>query len=244
MFHFPAFPPHALCVQAWVTGFKALPGFPIRKSSDHSSVDSSPRHIAASHVLHRLLVPRHPPCALNNLATKIKMLASTVQFSNYERKPATPTRPDITPKLAQPVSCSNQPAHPPHRVTQRQPDGADDQTRGHSLPQDPTAYRTRHHPPAPPSHTGPGTTTGQPSRKSQCSTPMSTPDQPPGRPSPWTRTTHYRQTLARKLLRKEVIQPHLPVRLPCYDFVPIAGPTFDGSPHKGWATGFGCYRLS
>ena len=33
-----------------------------------------------------------------------------------------------------------------------------------------------------------------------------------------------------KLLRKEVIQPHLPVRLPCYDFVPIAGPTFDHSP--------------
>jgi hypothetical protein len=31
------------------------------------------------------------------------------------------------------------------------------------------------------------------------------------------------------LLRKEVIQPHLPVRLPCYDFTPIAGPTFDGS---------------
>lgn len=46
------------------------------------------------------------------------------------------------------------------------------------------------------------------------------------------------------LLRKEVIQPHLPVRLPCYDFVPIASPTFDGSLHKGWATGFGCYRLS
>ena len=46
------------------------------------------------------------------------------------------------------------------------------------------------------------------------------------------------------LLRKEVIQPHLPVRLPCYDFVPIASPTFDGSPHKGWATGFGCCRLS
>ena len=31
------------------------------------------------------------------------------------------------------------------------------------------------------------------------------------------------------LLRKEVIQPHLPVRLPCYDFVPIADPTVDGS---------------
>jgi hypothetical protein len=47
------------------------------------------------------------------------------------------------------------------------------------------------------------------------------------------------------LLRKEVIQPHLPVRLPCYDFVPIADPTFDSSLLQvGWATGFGCYRLS
>src|SRR5712691_8136922 len=34
------------------------------------------------------------------------------------------------------------------------------------------------------------------------------------------------------LLRKEVIQPHLPVRLPCYDFVPIADPTFDRSLRK------------
>ena len=34
-------------------------------------------------------------------------------------------------------------------------------------------------------------------------------------------------------LRKEVIQPHLPVRLPCYDFTPIANPTFDGSLPKG-----------
>jgi hypothetical protein len=32
-----------------------------------------------------------------------------------------------------------------------------------------------------------------------------------------------------RLLRKEVIQPHLPVRLPCYDFTPITNPTFDGS---------------
>lgn len=36
-----------------------------------------------------------------------------------------------------------------------------------------------------------------------------------------------------RLLRKEVIQPHLPVRLPCYDLVLITSPTFDGSPHKG-----------
>ena len=35
------------------------------------------------------------------------------------------------------------------------------------------------------------------------------------------------------LLRKEVIQPHLPVRLPCYDLVLITDPTFDGSLPKG-----------
>ena len=28
--------------------------------------------------------------------------------------------------------------------------------------------------------------------------------------------------------RKEVIQPHLPVQLPCYDFVPVIGPAFGG----------------
>src|SRR5205823_6957551 len=47
------------------------------------------------------------------------------------------------------------------------------------------------------------------------------------------------------LLRKEVIQPHLPVRLPCYDFVPIASPTFDGSLPQGVrppASGFAAFR--
>ena len=32
-----------------------------------------------------------------------------------------------------------------------------------------------------------------------------------------------------RLLRKEVIQPHLPIRLPCYDFTPITNPTFGGA---------------
>ena len=30
------------------------------------------------------------------------------------------------------------------------------------------------------------------------------------------------------LLRKEVIQPHLPIRLPCYDFTPVINPIFGG----------------
>ena len=52
----------------------------------------------------------------------------------------------------------------------------------------------------------------------QCTNVESTSDR---RQVPTARTLH--------LLRKEVIQPHLPVRLPCYDFTPITDPTFDGS---------------
>ena len=35
------------------------------------------------------------------------------------------------------------------------------------------------------------------------------------------------------LPRKEVIQPHLPVRLPCYDFTPLTLHTFGASRPKG-----------
>ena len=34
-------------------------------------------------------------------------------------------------------------------------------------------------------------------------------------------------TISHVLHRKEVIQPHLPIRLPCYDLTPIIEPTFD-----------------
>ncbi len=37
------------------------------------------------------------------------------------------------------------------------------------------------------------------------------------------------QPLLLLFLRKEVIQPHLPIRLPCYDFTPVIRPAFDGS---------------
>src|SRR5215210_5696597 len=47
----------------------ALPatGFPIRRSAGQRLFSASPRLIAAVHVLRRLLVPRHPPCALHIL---------------------------------------------------------------------------------------------------------------------------------------------------------------------------------
>jgi hypothetical protein len=54
-----------------------VPGFPIRESAGQSLFSSSPRLIAAVHALHRLLVPRHPPCALTIL---------TVIVDNYDAR--------------------------------------------------------------------------------------------------------------------------------------------------------------
>ena len=42
---------------------------------------------------------------------------------------------------------------------------------------------------------------------------------------PWSLTSFF---AGASLLRKEVIQPHLPIRLPCYDFTPVIAPTLDG----------------
>jgi hypothetical protein len=45
----------------------------------------------------------------------------------------------------------------------------------------------------------------------------------------WPATAPCRTGPCMGLPRKEVIQPQLPLRLPCYDFTPVTSPTFDGS---------------
>ena len=49
-------------------------GFPHSDIPGSKSVCDSPRLFAAYHVLHRLLVPRHPPCALSSLTGNTKVL--------------------------------------------------------------------------------------------------------------------------------------------------------------------------
>src|ERR687883_779880 len=63
---------------------RALPrvGFPIRRSRDQRLVSTSPALIAAAHVLHRLLAPRHPPYALVLLIEKNTFNAA-MEFSRY-----------------------------------------------------------------------------------------------------------------------------------------------------------------
>src|SRR2546423_12322984 len=59
------------------TGTRALPraGFPIRISRDQRLVSTYSGLFAAAHVLHRLLAPRHPPCALSLLIVKNTLLS-------------------------------------------------------------------------------------------------------------------------------------------------------------------------
>src|SRR6266487_6586763 len=70
---------------------RALPrvGFPIRKSPDQRMVSSFPGLIAAAHVLHRLLAPRHPPCALRLLIVK-NTLYVAMEFSRCTPAPKGP----------------------------------------------------------------------------------------------------------------------------------------------------------
>src|SRR2546423_15579985 len=94
MFQFPSLPPRALFYSGASTSALPLVGFPIRKSRDQRSVSTSSGLIAAAHVLHRLLAPRHPPCALSLLIVKNTLVllwsfqGAREPSSPYARKPA------------------------------------------------------------------------------------------------------------------------------------------------------------
>ncbi len=57
--------------------------------------DGSPRLIAAFHALHRLLTPRHPPCALNSSAPRSRTTLSrqdrlTIHYSSLVKERSLP----------------------------------------------------------------------------------------------------------------------------------------------------------
>ena len=67
-----------------------------------------------------------------------------------------------------------------------------------------------------------------------------------------TEQSKFNQCVSVIFLRKEVIQPHLPIRLPCYDFTPVIGLTLgsallavrqptSGTPNSRGVTG-GVYK--
>ena len=66
MFQFRRFPTYAYLIQRRLTEYCSA-GFPHSEISGSMLMCSSPKLIAACHVLHRLLMPRHSPCALYSL---------------------------------------------------------------------------------------------------------------------------------------------------------------------------------
>ena len=61
-------PFHTLWIGVWMTEVFSA-GFPHSDISGSMDICSSPKLFAAYHVFHRLLVPRHPPCALLRLTS-------------------------------------------------------------------------------------------------------------------------------------------------------------------------------
>ena len=66
MFQFRRFPTYAYLIQRRLTEYCSA-GFPHSEISGSTVICTSPKLIAACHVLHRLLMPRHSPCALYSL---------------------------------------------------------------------------------------------------------------------------------------------------------------------------------
>ena len=146
-------------------------GFPHSDISGLTVVCTYPELIAACHVLHRLLMPRHSPCALNILIyTLFVIFVLAIQLSRCETRPMR-TR-SFRARALKTGYCDVCSVTKPDRHLASK------------------ARRTESRP-----------ANGIPKS---------------------------RRCLLR-LPRKEVIQPHLPVRLPCYDFTPLTLYTFGAS---------------
>ena len=71
----PPVPFHTLWIGVWILEVCSS-GFPHSDISGSMDICSSPKLFAAYHVFHRLLVPRHPPCALLRLTNFLCHVAS------------------------------------------------------------------------------------------------------------------------------------------------------------------------
>ena len=74
MFQFGRFPAYAYFIQRMLTEYCSA-GFPHSDICGSTLICSSPQLIAACHVLHRLPVPRHSPCALFYLTSRFPLVS-------------------------------------------------------------------------------------------------------------------------------------------------------------------------
>ena len=79
MFQFRRFPAYTYLIQCTLPEY-CSGGFPHSEIPGSMDICSSPRLIAACHVLHRLLMPRHSPCALYSLTYRTIFLIVVLWF--------------------------------------------------------------------------------------------------------------------------------------------------------------------
>ena len=142
MFHFPTFPPTTLYIQVEVAGHNSglFRGFPIRTSTDQSSFTNSPWLIAGYNVLHRLLMPRHPPIALSSLSPKNSTTKNYKDARVHYTILKHPTNTNTPPPHESKAKGCHQNNHNHQRLRK---------------PQNPTTCTPPHPPPPAPFHTQP-----------------------------------------------------------------------------------------
>ena len=166
---------------------------------------ASPRLIAAYHVLRRLSVPRHPPCALSIFLTfprssKISLGISYQKIAIVEDA-SSDALIEESSKSSQLYAMQLSRCAGGHACASA---GPARRTLG-------TGYWRR------------GALSGRAARQRR------------GLPRARKKSKCCLSKEEKCLLpRKEVIQPHLPVRLPCYDFTPLTLHTFDASVPCGF----------
>ena len=90
MFQFPEFASCSYVFTAWYVLMHV--GFPIRKSQIQMAVTALSGLIASYYVLHRLWLPRHPPCTLSHLTIQpqeVFRMDRLLSLFKSEDKPAT-----------------------------------------------------------------------------------------------------------------------------------------------------------
>ena len=236
-------------------------GLPHSETPGSGRVCRSPGIIAAYRVLHRLVMPRHPSCARMRLAGGRRPSGgwpratprATLQLFCSQTKPVVKDQKTVTPRRGKSKTVS-----PPRGGISRPPPtramvGAPGVEPGASSL---SGTRSNHLSYAPrPGGGSRGRTGGlrlakpalcrlsyAPSGAAALGAAPARPRGPPGvrekeSGSPALKAASPRPAPrgAACLLRKEVIQPLVPQRLPCYDFIPITAHTLGGCPPRGLA---------
>ena len=100
MFQFRRFPSYAYFVQRRMTAYCAA-GLPHSEIPGSMDICSSPRLFAACHVLLRLLMPRHSPCALSSLTCSSQSplaSVSTASLTAFRENSGRSLAPRLSPK--------------------------------------------------------------------------------------------------------------------------------------------------